>query len=74
MALNFYSVTSVARHGCVFAPTLFTTCMDWIMGSHYGAIRRNIKVTDLDFVNDVAILSQSLESLDAFSNEAKPLG
>ncbi|XP_069989613.1 uncharacterized protein [Penaeus vannamei] len=38
----------------------------------------NIKVTDLDFADDVAILYESLESLvavlDTFSNEAKPLG
>ncbi|XP_069985571.1 uncharacterized protein [Penaeus vannamei] len=55
---------------------------DWIMGratvqSHCGATLGNIKVTDLDFA-DVAILSESSESvvvaLDAFSNEAKPLG
>lgn len=38
----------------------------------------NIKVTDLDFIDDVAIQSESLESLlaalNAFSNEAKLLG
>ncbi|XP_069993526.1 uncharacterized protein [Penaeus vannamei] len=42
-----------------------------------GATLGNIKVTDLDFT-DAAILSESLKSLvvalDAFSNEAKPLG
>ncbi|XP_069971442.1 uncharacterized protein [Penaeus vannamei] len=57
--------------------------MDWILGratvqSHCGATLGNIKVTDLDFADDVAILSESLETLvaalDAFSNEAKPLG
>ena len=56
--------------------------MDWILGratvqSHCGTTLGNIKVTDLDFA-DVAILSESLETLvvalDAFSNEAKPLG
>ena len=57
--------------------------MDWILGratvqSHYGATQGNVKVTDLDFADDVTILSESLETLvealDAFSNEAKPLG
>ncbi|XP_069972443.1 uncharacterized protein [Penaeus vannamei] len=46
--------------------------------SHCGTLLGNIKVTDLNFANDVAILSESLETLvaalDAFSNEAKPLG
>ncbi|XP_069998502.1 uncharacterized protein [Penaeus vannamei] len=57
--------------------------MDWILGratvqSHCGAPLGNIKVTDLYFADDVAILFESLEtsvvSLDAFSNEVKPLG
>ncbi|XP_069977695.1 uncharacterized protein [Penaeus vannamei] len=57
--------------------------MDWILGratiqSHCGATLGNIKVTDLDFADDVAILSESSETLvvvlDAYSNEAKPLG
>ena len=56
--------------------------MDWILGrtivqSHCGATLSKIKVTDLDFADDVAILFESLETLaaalDAFSNEAKPL-
>ena len=57
--------------------------MDWILSratvqNHSGATLGNIKVTDLDFADDVAILSESLESLvvalDAFSNEANTLG
>ncbi|XP_069981044.1 uncharacterized protein [Penaeus vannamei] len=42
-----------------------------------GATLVNINVINLDFADDVAILSESLESLivdlDAFSNDAKPL-
>ncbi|XP_069996728.1 uncharacterized protein [Penaeus vannamei] len=45
---------------------------------HCGATLGNIKVTDLDFADDIAILSESLETLmvalDTFSNDAKPLG
>lgn len=57
--------------------------MDWVIGratsqSQCGATLGNIKITDLDFADDVAILSEFLGSLiaalDAFSNEAKPLG
>ncbi|XP_069992020.1 uncharacterized protein [Penaeus vannamei] len=56
---------------------------DWILGratvpSHCGATLVNIKVTDLDFADDIAILSESLVTLvvalDALSNEAKSLG
>ncbi|XP_069982357.1 uncharacterized protein [Penaeus vannamei] len=49
-----------------------------LIGLICGATLGNIKVTDLDLVDYIAILSESLESLvaalDAFSNEAKPLG
>ena len=80
---SFFPVSSGVRQSCVLAPTLFNTCMDWILGratiqSHCGATLGSIKLTDLDFADDVGILSESLETLvvalDAFSNEAKPLG
>ncbi|XP_070000705.1 uncharacterized protein [Penaeus vannamei] len=80
---SFSPFNSRVRQGCVYAPTLFNTCMDWIMGSAIsqslcGVTLGNVKVTDLDFADDVAILPRSLESLvealDAFSSEVKPLG
>ena len=80
---SFFPVNSGVRQGCVLAPTLFNTCMDWILGravsqSQCGATLGDTKVTDLDFADDVAILAESLETLvsalDAFCNEAKPLG
>lgn len=79
---SFFPVNSGGRQGCVLPP-LFNTFMDWITGrpsfqSQCGATLGNIKVTGLDFADDVAILYESLESLvaalDAFSSEAKPLG
>lgn len=44
------------------APTLFNTYMDWIIGRaitrfQFGTTLGNINVTDLDFADDVAILS-----------------
>lgn len=54
--------------------------MRWILGraavqGRCGAALSSIGVADLDFVDDVAILSKSLVvTLDAFSNEAGPLG
>ncbi|XP_069992460.1 uncharacterized protein [Penaeus vannamei] len=78
----FFPVNLGVWQGCVLAPTLFNTCMDWIIGkasiqSQCEATLGNIKVTDLDFAVDVTILFEFLGSLiaalDAFSNEVKPL-
>ncbi|XP_069993549.1 uncharacterized protein [Penaeus vannamei] len=61
----------------------WTNSVKWLLGratvqSLCGATQGNIKVTDHDFADDVAILSESLETLvvalEAFSYEAKPLG
>ena len=80
---SFFPVYSLVRQVCVLAPSLFNTCMDWIMDrvvdqSHCGASIGNFKVTDLDFADDAVILAESLEvlvlALETFQEEAKPLG
>lgn len=79
----FFPVSAGVRQGCVLAPTLFNTCMDWILGravdrSSCGASIGNFKVTDLDFADDAVILAETLEvleiALEALHEEAKPLG
>ena len=56
LSINFYFGTGElrVRQGCILAPLLFNTCMDWIMGravnkSHCGASVGNTKITDLVF-------------------------
>ena len=60
----FLVVTGV-RQGCVLAPTLFSTCMDWILGrmsesSICGAPFGNVKTSDLDFIDDAVIFAETL--------------
>ena len=48
------------RQGCVLAPTLFSTWMDWILGrmserSSCGASFGNVKISDLNFADDAVI-------------------
>ncbi|KAG0720330.1 putative uncharacterized transposon-derived protein F52C9.6 [Chionoecetes opilio] len=71
------------RQGCVLAPSLFNTCMDWVLDkvvdqSDCGASLGNIKITDLIFADDAVIFAESLEvlvmALEALHQEAKPLG
>ena len=64
----------------MLAPSLFNTCMDWILGraeeqSHWGAFVGNTKVTNLVFADDAAMFAQSLVmALEALHEEVKPLG
>ena len=79
----FFPVNAGVRQGCVLAPSLFNTCMDWVLGrvvdqSHCGASVGNTMVTDLVFADDAVILAESLEvlvlALETLHEETKPLG
>ena len=67
----------------MLAPSLFNTCMDWVLGrvveqSHCGASVGNTEITDLVFADDAVIFVESLEvlvmALEALHEEVKPLG
>ncbi len=62
---SFFPVSAGVRQDCVLAPSLFSTCMDWVLGravdqSHCGASVGNTRVTDLVFADDAVILAESL--------------
>ena len=66
---DLFPVDTGVRQGCVLAPTLFSACMDWILGrmserSSYGASFWNVKISDLDFADDAIIF---VETLDIYS-------
>ena len=57
-------VVAGIRQGCVLAPTLFSTCMDWILGSmsersSCDASFGNVKISDLDFTDDAVIFAET---------------
>ena len=71
------------RQGCVLAPTLFNTCIDWVMGETVGKTDCGVSmgdatITDLDFADDIVIFAETLEALvtalDTLSIESRPLG
>ena len=81
--VSSFPVHTGARQGCVLAPSLFNTCMDWVLGrvvaqSHCGASVSNTKIIDLIFADDAIIFTESLEvlvmALEALHKGAKPLG
>ena len=69
--------------GCVLAPTLFSTFMDWILRrmlerSRCGVSFGNVKISDLDFADDAVIFAESLEillgALEVLNDDSEPLG
>ena len=66
---RFFRVKSGVRQGCVLAPTLFNTCIDWIMGEMVGKIDCGISfgeamITDLDFAVVRVIFAEVLLDQD----------
>ena len=65
---SFFNVNTGVKQGCLFAPSLFNTCMDWVLGrvvdqSHCEASVSNTQITDLVFADDALIFVESLEVL-----------
>ena len=77
---SFFPVNTGVRQGCVLAPSLFNTCMGWVLGrvveqSHCGTSVGNTEITDLVFADDAVIFVELLEVLVmALHMKAKPLG
>ena len=51
---DLFPVITGVHQGCVLASTLFSACMDWILGrmserSSCGASFGNVRISDLDF-------------------------
>ena len=80
---DFFPVNCGVRQGCVLAPNLFNTCMDWILGKvsgldSCGVSLCGVRFTDLDFADDAVVFAESLDSLvttlEALSRESAALG
>ena len=80
---DFFPVNCGVRQGCVLAPNLFNTCMDWILGKvsgldSCGVSLGGVRFTDLDFADDAVVFAESLDSLvttlEALSRESAALG
>ena len=65
---DLFPVVTGVRQECVLAPTIFSACMDWILGrmserSSCGASFGNDKITDLEFADDAVIFVETLDIL-----------
>ena len=80
---DLFLVVTGVRQGCALAPTLFSTCMDWILGSmsersSCSASFGNVKISDLVFTDDAVIFAETLDillgALEVLNEESEPLG
>ena len=64
-ALHLFSTEAAGvRHGCVLAPTLFNTCIFWVMGERVGMAdcgtsSGEATITDLNFADDFVIFAET---------------
>ena len=68
-----FPVSSGVRQGCVLAPDLFNTGMDWALGRTVGRAMNGAAIgvsslTDIDYADDVALLAE-LIALPQFTLE-----
>ena len=79
---DLFLVVTLVHQECVLAPTLFSDCMDWILGrmserSICGASFGNIKISDNDFADYAVILAETgypFGALKVLNEESEPLG
>ena len=78
-----FQVRSGVRQGCVLAPDSFDAAMDWVLESStsmamHGASVADENFSDLDYGDDVALLSELMElqqsALEVFAAEAASIG
>ena len=82
-SLTYFQLLLEFIRGCVQAATLFSACMDWILRrmserSSCDVSFWNVKISDLDFTDDVVIFAEILDillgALKVLNEELKPLG
>ncbi|CAH8865513.1 unnamed protein product [Trichobilharzia szidati] len=70
-----FEVRTGVRQGCLLSPMIFLIAVDWIMRQTAGNEETGIKWThtknleDLDFADDICLISHKLEDMQAKSNK-----
>ena len=80
---DLFLVDTGVHQWCALCAILFSTCADWILGrmserSSCGTLFGNIKISDLDFVDETIIFAETLDillgPLEVLNEELEPLG
>ena len=69
-----FDILTGVRQGCVLSPFLFLIVIDFLMrrtvdGRDYGITWGTRKLTDLDFADDIALISDSPVTLQDMTTE-----
>ncbi|CAH8662821.1 unnamed protein product [Heterobilharzia americana] len=70
-----FEVKTGVKQGCLLSPMIFLIVVDWIMQQTVGSEKRGIHWTteknleDLDFADDLCLMSHKLEDLQAKTNK-----
>ena len=70
---SLFDVITGVRQGCIFSPLLFLICIDYVMKKalnypEFGIPWGRGKLTNLDFADDVALLSHSVSTLQQMTD------
>ena len=79
---DWFQVLTGVRQGCILSPILFAVAIDWVLKKatkDHGIVwTGGAKLSDLDFADDIAALSDSTQGLqtvmDSISNASARLG
>ena len=68
-----FDILSGVKQGCILSPFLFTIVIDFVLrrsmeNETYGIPWRNKRLCDLDFADDIALLSENKDTLQEMTN------
>jgi len=75
-----FNIKTGVKQGCLLSPLLFSLCVDWIMKETTRDVKRGLSWTftetleDLDFADDIALLSHRHQDMQAKTNDMASTG